>query len=66
VICLQSFRRVARDFWDETEGQDLIEYSLLLSFISLAAIGIMRNFGHTVTSLFSIIASALTSTAAAS
>lgn len=63
---LQTFRRVLRNIWHETEGQDLVEYSLLLSFISLAAIGIMRSFGHTVTSLFSIIASTLTSAAAAS
>jgi Flp pilus assembly pilin Flp len=63
---LQSFRRLLWHLWHETEGQDLVEYSLLLSFIALAAIGIMRNFGHTVTSLFSIIASALTSAAAGS
>ena len=64
--CLQDFRRVLSQLWHETEGQDLVEYSLLLAFISLAAIAIMRSFGHTVTSLFSIIASTLTSAAAAS
>jgi Flp pilus assembly pilin Flp len=54
---------VLGNLWHETEGQDLVEYSLLLAFVSLAAIAIMRSFGHTVTSLFSIIASTLTSAA---
>jgi Flp pilus assembly pilin Flp len=63
MTALQSFRRVLWDLCRETDGQDLIEYSLLLSFISLAVIGIMRGFGKNVTSLFSIIESALDSAA---
>jgi Flp pilus assembly pilin Flp len=63
MTALQSFRRVLCNVCRETDGQDLIEYSLLLSFISLAVIGIMRGFGHNVTSLFSVIISALDSAA---
>jgi pilus assembly protein Flp/PilA len=35
-----------KKFWNEEEGQDLVEYALLLGFISLAvvtALGTMRD-----------------------
>ena len=50
--------------YQETDGQDLVEYSLLLAFISLAVIGLMRGFGSTINQVFSKIGSALTSVAA--
>ena len=28
-----------KKFWNEEEGQDLVEYALLLGFISLAVVG---------------------------
>jgi Flp pilus assembly pilin Flp len=37
---------------DET-AQDLIEYSLLLCFLALAAIGILPALGNTINQIFS-------------
>lgn len=64
MIGLQNFRRLLGEFWHETDGQDLIEYSLLLSFIALAALSILRGLGPTLTTIFSVIASTLSKAAA--
>jgi Flp pilus assembly pilin Flp len=33
-------RNVLQRFWNEVDGQDLTEYSLLLAFVVLASVGI--------------------------
>ena len=57
-----------KGFWCEEDGQDLVEYSLLLAFIALAAVSILNGVGGSIRSLFSGMSNALTSasTAAAS
>jgi Flp pilus assembly pilin Flp len=35
-------------FWKETEGQDLIEYTLLMAFIALAATALFLGAGKNV------------------
>jgi Flp pilus assembly pilin Flp len=42
-------------FWRDESGQDLIEYSLLLAFIALAAVGIISGVGDTTTKLWSTL-----------
>lgn len=37
-----------RNFWMEEEGQDLIEYSLLLAFVCLASAAILTSTGTSV------------------
>lgn len=37
-----------RNFWMADEGQDLIEYSLLVAFVCLASAAILTNTGRTV------------------
>jgi len=39
------FRRLMKRLFGEEHGQDLIEYSLLLAFLALAAFGIMNAVG---------------------
>jgi Flp pilus assembly pilin Flp len=55
-------------FWQEEDGQDLVEYSLLLAFIALAAISVLNGVGGSMKDMFSGIGSALNaaSTTAAS
>jgi Flp pilus assembly pilin Flp len=36
-------RRWLQTFWHTEDGQDLIEYSLLIAFIALATAGVMAN-----------------------
>jgi len=55
-------------FWQEEDGQDLVEYSLLLAFIALAAIAILSAASKNISTLWTDISDALqdATTAAAS
>jgi Flp pilus assembly pilin Flp len=46
--------------WEEESGQDLVEYSLLLVFVSLAAIATIDRLGDAVNRTFHNIAHVLT------
>ncbi len=37
-----------RSFWREEEGQDLIEYTLLLAFIAIASAAILTSTGNSI------------------
>ncbi|HTU48842.1 MAG TPA: hypothetical protein VMF91_27510 [Bryobacteraceae bacterium] len=52
--------------WSETDGQDLVEYSLLLGFIAISTISILTGVKSSMNTLWSKISSALSSAAAAS
>jgi Flp pilus assembly pilin Flp len=39
-------------FWQEEEGQDLIEYTLLMAFIALASASIFVSAGSSVSSIW--------------
>jgi Flp pilus assembly pilin Flp len=49
--------------WKDECGQDLVEYSLLSTFIALAAIALLSSAGHSVNKMWSGINSAMTSAA---
>jgi Flp pilus assembly pilin Flp len=44
------------------EGQDMVEYSLLLAFIALAAVGLLSGIKTQLSGLWSTISSTLSST----
>jgi pilus assembly protein Flp/PilA len=44
---------------DETEGQGLVEYALILVLISVVAIGIMTTVGTQVSGVFTTISGSL-------
>lgn len=50
-------------FWKEEEGQDLVEYALLLGFISLAVIAALTTMREALDSVYNSTAGKLTSTA---
>ena len=50
---------IIKKFVREEEGQDLVEYALLLAFLALAAITALPTLGDTVNNLFSQSASTL-------
>jgi Flp pilus assembly pilin Flp len=56
---------ILKAFWQEEEGQDLVEYSLLLAFIALAAIALLSAAGGSVSSIWTNINTNLTSAATA-
>ena len=41
-----------QQFWKNEEGQDLIEYTLLLALLSLGAAGLLRNAGTSVSTIW--------------
>jgi len=41
-------RTYLRNFWKEQEGQDLIEYTLLLAFVALVAAGLFIQAGTAI------------------
>lgn len=46
-------------FATDTQGQDLVEYALLLVFVALAAISMLPVLGNAINSVFSQSTSAL-------
>jgi Flp pilus assembly pilin Flp len=53
-----------KDFFREDSGQDLVEYSLLLAFIALAAIALLSSAGTSIKTIWTGINTQLTSAAA--
>lgn len=53
ITCLRAFVR-------DEEGQDLIEYALLVALISLVAVAAITTAGSAVNNVFSSIAGKLT------
>ena len=56
-LCVRLFR--------EEQGQDLIEYTLLLAFVCLAAAALFIPTGRTIASIFSITSVSLSQAASA-
>jgi Flp pilus assembly pilin Flp len=46
-------------FWREEDGQDLIEYALLMAFIALAAVAVLGSVQTNVSKLWNGISDAL-------
>jgi pilus assembly protein Flp/PilA len=55
-------KNILKRLWQEEEGQDLVEYALLLVLIALAAIGSMRTVASAISTVFSNAAVNMTST----
>jgi len=53
-------KELLRRFAREDQGQDLVEYALLLVFLALAAVAVLPTLGQAVNNVFSMSASTLT------
>ena len=56
-------KNLMKRLWQEEEGQDLVEYGLLLVFIALVAVVSITTIGSGVKDIFSNAASVTTSAA---
>ncbi len=54
------FKVMLKDFFKDEEGQDIVEYSLLLVLIGAAAVFILTSMGTSITGIFSKINDRLT------
>ena len=48
-------------FWKQTEGQDLVEYALLVAAIALGMIATIKNIADALNTVYTSIQSALSS-----
>jgi pilus assembly protein Flp/PilA len=48
-------------FWNDTQGQDLVEYALVAALVSVAAVATLPAMGNTISNVFSKITNTLTS-----
>lgn len=55
---------VLKAFWQEEDGQDLVEYSLLLAFIALAAVTVLSSTSKSLNTLWDTISDTLSNAAA--
>jgi Flp pilus assembly pilin Flp len=49
--------------WNGEEGQDMVEYSLLLAFIALAAVGLLSGIKTSITTIWTSISTNLATAA---
>ena len=45
------------NFWNETDGQDLVEYALAAGLVAVAAVAVMPTLSGVVSNVFSKIGS---------
>jgi Flp pilus assembly pilin Flp len=45
--------RLVRTFWKEDQGQDLIEYTLLMAFVALASAALFLGAGGSISGIWS-------------
>lgn len=50
---------ILRNFWNDEQGQDLIEYTLLMAFVALASAALFIGAGKSVTGIWSVVNSQL-------
>jgi len=58
----KTMHRFVKQFWQDTQGQDLVEYALAAGMVAVAAVAAMPALSTTVNNVFSKIASIITST----
>jgi Flp pilus assembly pilin Flp len=44
---------VLRNFWNDEQGQDLIEYTLLMAFVALASAALFIGAGGSISGIWS-------------
>ena len=47
-------KNLLRSFWREEEGQDLIEYTLLLAFVALVSAAIFIGAGQSASGIWTV------------
>lgn len=52
-------------FWKEEDGQDLVEYSLLLAFIALAAVALLGGVKTSVSNIWTSVSTRMVTAATA-
>ncbi|HLY17347.1 MAG TPA: hypothetical protein VKR61_08985 [Bryobacteraceae bacterium] len=56
---------VMRQLWQDEQGQDLIEYTLLMAFVALASAALFISSGTSISKIWSVTNSSLSTAATA-
>jgi pilus assembly protein Flp/PilA len=54
---------ILKAFWQEEDGQDMVEYALLLAFVALAAVALLSGVKTNINTIWGSISSSLTAAA---
>lgn len=54
-------KQFCKKFWNDTQGQDLVEYALAAGMVAVAAVAAMPALSTTVSTVFSKIGSIINS-----
>ncbi|HZT31258.1 MAG TPA: hypothetical protein VFA33_15315 [Bryobacteraceae bacterium] len=54
-----------RNFWKDDQGQDLIEYTLLMAFVALASAALFIGAGGSINQIWTTASNSLSSAATA-
>ena len=56
---------ILKAFWQEEDGQDMVEYALLLAFVALAAVSLLSGVQGSINKIWTSVNTNLTSAATA-
>jgi pilus assembly protein Flp/PilA len=52
-------RTFCKRLWQDTQGQDLVEYALMVGMVAVAAVAVMPQLTSTLTNVFTKIGSVI-------
>jgi len=55
-------KTLCKNFWRDTQGQDLVEYALAAGMVAVAAVAVMPTLSTTVSTVFTKISSIIENT----
>jgi pilus assembly protein Flp/PilA len=58
-----TMKTFCKSLWQDTEGQDLVEYALMVGMVAVAAVAAMPALSTSISTVFSKVSSTLTSAA---
>lgn len=56
-------RTFCKNLWQDTEGQDLVEYALMVGLVAVAAVAVVPQMATEINKIFIKVTSTLTSAA---
>jgi pilus assembly protein Flp/PilA len=57
-------RTVCKNLWKDTQGQDLVEYALMVGLVAVAAVAVVPQMATQINTIFNKVTAVLTSAAA--
>ena len=56
-------KKLFKCFWEDTQGQDLVEYALMVGLVAVAAVAVVPKMATEINTIFNKVTSTLTSAA---